>query len=574
MKKILFAFIALLLVNTLSAQSFEWATQFGGTAEEIVLSLDVDTNGNIYTTGYFYESATFDDTTFLANGFGDGFIYKTDENGTFLWAKQIGQPAVGDFEEYNTTIPKAITVDNLGNLIIVGVFQEAMDANPGEGEYILSSESDYEMFILKLNQNGEFIWATSFGAADDGYEEIISVDTDATGNIYVAGNFREPIEIFGPAGTDVITSAGQSDFFAMKFSSDGSYNWMKSFGGSDFDLVQSAKVTNDGELYLTGEFRETAIFSPGFLGSDPITLQTSEFNRGIYALKLDTFGEFSQVIKVGESPQNGIGMSMALDENPDQEMVYILGTYGGIMTINEATEFEFTIDANNQYEAFIAKVDFTADKVEWAKEIDGGSNSVFGYAIDLDSEFNIYATGYFSQTINAGDFTLSKTTVNAQENYLVRLDPDGNYTAAYQFGGANAVDTEQLKIDDSDNIILAGSFESAVDLNPQPSDDDVNLFTSMGFRDSYILKLNPEDNLSTNDHIVQVKTSIYPNPVKDKVTIIGANISGEKFWLYDLSGRQLKSGYVSHDNTIILNHLSTNVYLLKFGDHTFKLIKE
>ena len=574
MKKILFALIAPLLVNTLSAQSFDWATQFGGVAEEIVLSMDVDPSGNIYSTGYFFGSITFDEITFTSNGYGDGFISKIDENGALLWAKQIGQPPVGDFEEYNSTIAKAISIDNSGNIIVAGYFQEAMDADPGEDDYLLTSDSDYEMFILKLDQNGEFVWATSVGSDLDSYEEITSVDTDASGNIYVAGNFREPIEIFGPAGTNVITSAGQSDFFVMKFSSDGSYNWMKSFGGPDIDLVQSMEVTDNGYMYLTGQFRETAIFKPGFLGSDPITLEVSGFNRGIYALELDALGEFSKVIKVGECTENSIAMGLALDINTEQKMVYITGVYGGIMTLNEDTELEFTLDSDNQNEAFIAKVDFVSDKVEWAKEIDGGSDPVFGYSVDTDSESDVYVTGYYSQTISVGDFTLTKLTTNAQENYLVKLDPSGNFTGAYQFGGVNAVDTQKLKIDDSDNIILAGSFESTVDLNPQPSDDDVNLFTSMGFRDSYILKLNPEDNLSTNDHIVQIKTSIYPNPVKDKVTILGANISGEKFQLYDLSGRQLKSGYVSHDNTIILNHLSTNVYLLKFGDHTFKLIKE
>lgn len=92
MKKILIA--GLLLASlTLQAQTFGWAKSFGGTSSEHGVSVAVDDAGNVYTTGFFYETCDFDPGPETFNitsiGYDDIFIQKMDALGNFLWAKSF-----------------------------------------------------------------------------------------------------------------------------------------------------------------------------------------------------------------------------------------------------------------------------------------------------------------------------------------------------------------------------------------------------------------------------------------------------------------------------------------------------
>ena len=146
------------------------------------------------------------------------------QNNSFQWAKSIG----GISYDYAV----ATSVDSLGNVYAIGTFQGIVDFDPGVGIYNLSSLGAEDLFILKLDMNGNFLWAKSFGSTlTDNISEII---LDRFGNIYTTGFFQSTVDFDPGAGTYTLSSSGSADAFILKLDPSGSFLWADKVGGSTY----------------------------------------------------------------------------------------------------------------------------------------------------------------------------------------------------------------------------------------------------------------------------------------------------------------------------------------------------
>ena len=80
------------------------------------------------------------------------------------------------------------TVDALGNFYVTGFYQGTIDFDPGVGTAPLTSVG-LDVFFAKYDINGNFILAKSFGGTDAGGDYAHALAVDASGNIYVGGEF-------------------------------------------------------------------------------------------------------------------------------------------------------------------------------------------------------------------------------------------------------------------------------------------------------------------------------------------------------------------------------------------------
>lgn len=182
--------------------NFIWAKSMGGTLYDVGLSITVDPDGNIYTTGAFEKTVDFDPGTGTYNltalGLNDIFIQKLDANGNFLWTKTIG----------NTSYARSlsITLDATGNIYTTGYFTETLDFDPGVGTSSLSAIGYEDIYIQKLDANGDFLWATSMGgiSSDFGY----AIKVDPLGHIYTTGYFNATVDFDPEVGTYNLTATG------------------------------------------------------------------------------------------------------------------------------------------------------------------------------------------------------------------------------------------------------------------------------------------------------------------------------------------------------------------------------
>ncbi|MBK7668950.1 MAG: hypothetical protein IPJ32_17375 [Sphingobacteriaceae bacterium] len=175
-KKLLCVLFFLTCFTFYKAQSptFQWVKSAGGTSAVEGHALTVDNTGNVITSGYFYGTADFDPgpSTYTLSSTGprrDIFVLKLDALGNFIWAKQFSGL---DFED-----AISIITDPQGDLYISGYFESTVDFDPGLSTFNLTSNGNNDIFICKLNNSGNFLWAKSFGDVNNDYGNSVTIDT-------------------------------------------------------------------------------------------------------------------------------------------------------------------------------------------------------------------------------------------------------------------------------------------------------------------------------------------------------------------------------------------------------------
>jgi len=253
-----------IFISTLDASgNFLWAKHFRRVSFEtsdvcIGRSVALDANGNVYTTGNFTHIYDFDPGPGVYNLDSEvgGYIFvsKLDPSGNFIWAKQMGGGSI-----YNAG--NSIAVDANGNVYTSGTFENTGDFNPDPFETYNLSGSQGDIFVSKLDANGDFIWAKKMGGPFP--DEGTSMALDANGNVYTTGTFWGTSDFDPGNGTYNLTAAGSTDMFVSKLDPSGNFVWAVKMGGaSSNDNSVSIAVDNNENVFTTGFFIGTVDFDP------------------------------------------------------------------------------------------------------------------------------------------------------------------------------------------------------------------------------------------------------------------------------------------------------------------------
>jgi hypothetical protein len=558
-RKQLITCIAGIISLGLHAQEMQWGGRFGGIGEDVVRSMQVDGLGNTYVTGYYTDTSDFDigagEELMISNGFYDVYVSKHDSEGNFEWVRGIG----GTGFDYAV----AINFDDLGNVYVTGAYEGTVDFDPGAGEYLLSSLGSLDIFILKLDAQGEFMWARSVGGVD--YEEATDIDITPLGDVVVLGYLYQEVDFDPGPGTYNLNSVGGSDSFILTLNSSGDFESAKRFGGPDLDLAMDMVITDTGELYITGFFEGTADMDPHDLNVVNVTAEPNSL--ATYLLYLDNNGDFLNVVHTRGG--NALPQGLDVDNNGN---AYITGSFDGTTNFDPdpmaGNEFEF--ESPTASNAFLMKLDASGE-LSWARQI-ASAQPVFGYDIVVNSLGTVYSTGYFEGSADfdpsSNEFLLSQESSNAMDAYLSILNTEGNFIGAYALGGVNFIDTNEIGVDALDNVYLAAHFEATVDLDPDPA--QFTMVSSEAFRDNYIIQLNSEI-LGTTDYS-EASYILAPNPADDYIVISGFNdLYSSQYRVVDLQGRTVLTGIFNESATIDVSSLRSGVYIIQ--PHNLKPMK-
>jgi len=338
------------------------------------------------------------------------------------WAKRAGGSALDE--------GKYISIDANGNSYVTGFFEETATFGP----FTLTSTESMDIFVAKLDTDGNWQWAKQAGGSDG--DNGMGISVDENGNSYVTGLFNGTATF----GATTLTSSGDSDVFVAELDTDGNWQWAKQAGGSAKDYGKSISVDANGNSYVTGYFKGTATFGA--------TTLTCGGGTDIFAAKLDTDGNWQW------AKQAGGGMVFYLDFGEDISVdangnSYVTGTFMGTATFGA-----FTLTSSGSFDIFAAKLD-TDGNWQWAKRA-GGSGADCGKGIAVYANGNPYVTGLFNGTATFGATTL--TSSGDSDVFVAKLDTDGNWQWAKRAGGSALDEGKSISVDANGNVYITGVF--------------------------------------------------------------------------------------------------------------------
>ena len=277
---------SLIIYSNAYSQNFDWAKRFGGVSGDGNTSVVADGSGNVFVTGWFDAVVDFDPgpgtyTLNAGSGGRDAYVAKFNSLGNFIWAKSFTGTSGGSYDS-------KIAIDALGNVYSTGNFGGTFDFDPGIGVYNLSSNGVEDIYISKLDANGNFLWAKSFGESNTDY--VFSIAIDLNNNIYTTGTFQNTIDFDPNGGVFNLTSNGLDDNFICKIDQNGNFQWAKKVGSTSNDVAKSIAIDNSGNACIAGYYSGTVDFDP----NGGVFNQTSGASLGSideFVWKLDINGD-------------------------------------------------------------------------------------------------------------------------------------------------------------------------------------------------------------------------------------------------------------------------------------------
>lgn len=475
MKAIIFYLLISLTPQVLCAQlvNFNWAKQIGGPSIETGYSITTDAAGNVYTIGNFNGSVDFDPGpgvfSLTANSTADIFVSKMDSAGNFIWAKQMK----GSDYAYGI----AIALDNMRNIFITGSFAGGVDFDPGPGLFELSVIGRIDVFITKLDNDGNFKWAKQIGINSN---TVIgnAIAVDSYGDVLVAGNNTR--------------SASTSEAFISKLSSAGNFIWTKYISGNTpICAARDIKTDAAGNIFTTGYFNSNTATNPVDFDPGQGVYNLNSFGgTDIFVSKWNKEGVFVWAKQIGGTGFEE-GSAIELDALGN---VFITGFFTGVIDTDPGPGV-LNLTTFGDEDILISKLD-AAGNLVWAKQM-GGLDFEEGNSIAVDGGGNVYITGHFYGTVDfdPGVPVYNLASAGLSDIFISKLDGNGNFRWAKQIGGVLYDWSYEITLDITANILTTGYFDNVVDFDIGAA---VYNLTSVGNKDIFVHKMSPCNNYTAS----------------------------------------------------------------------------
>jgi len=162
---------------------FAWLKTFGGKKSDVAMSIALNQKKEVYLSGAFVGELPLDGKTLHSNGKSDLFVSKLSPEGKVMWATSAGGPG-GSESALDLEYAGKIVVDG-STAFITGGFQEQFKL----GKTLVQTQAKAsDIYIAKLNDKGEFVWAITPGGKNETWDRGFDVVVDAH-YLYIGGKF-------------------------------------------------------------------------------------------------------------------------------------------------------------------------------------------------------------------------------------------------------------------------------------------------------------------------------------------------------------------------------------------------
>ena len=197
----------ILVIKTDAQGNLEWQRSYGDTQDETANSIDISSDGGLIISGEVINENT---------GFSLCYLIKIDDEGELAWSNTFG----GSLNDNGHSV---ISTNDAG-FAITGMTRSLGDSNG-------------DMWLIKVNANGQMEWERTYGGDYTEYGRTIQQTVD--GGYIIIGQ----IESF---------ALGYNDAYLIKTDAQGNEMWSQTFGGQGTDQGRQVVSTLDEGYLISG----------------------------------------------------------------------------------------------------------------------------------------------------------------------------------------------------------------------------------------------------------------------------------------------------------------------------------
>lgn len=446
--------------------SDEWSIGFGDPDDESMRSVAVDADGNVYGFGDFEGLTSFGGEPLQAVPSDppkpDIVITKHDPNGNYLWSVNFG--------DNSSQAGINIQVDGEGN--IIGLVRMYGILEVGGEPY--DTVGGMEIFIFKLDSEGNHIWSLGVGGPDADRAERFGIDPN-TNDVILTGTFTDNADF----GNVNFISAGLRDAFVMRIDADsGNIEWVEQIGGPADEYGFGVGVQANGNIVISGRFGDTID-----IGNDELT---SNGDRDVYLATLQPDGT-----PIWAQSFGGVG-----EEQVHEIAVQASGDIVVMGSMSETVDFGGgpRVSAGSR-DMFVAS--YTSNGNHQWSQVWGDENDQFETdAVNswdhmvVDDEGHIYVGGSLYGVMDFGGGNVLDAGGDDPEKpdaFYFELTPEGDYVGGRNWGGSGTEDAYGIAVTPTGQVVLAGRFFASTF-----SFGHGNTLTNIDRSDAFLAKIEPE----------------------------------------------------------------------------------
>jgi hypothetical protein len=553
-----------ILDNEFPNSAFYYGWGRGGIADDFVQEVTFDNDGNLILIGDFSDFANFAELGVSLNGGGlSGFLAKFDWAGNPFWVKNV---ILG-----GTTFGLCVRPDNSiicsGLVYFNGIFEYSnLDQFGNElgGQNISLQSASYDGFLASYSSDGTFLNFENFIC--DGYEAIYSVTSDASGNVYVAGEFENGMNVDGVN----LLSSGSSDIYVAKLNYSLGAIWAKSTGSAGIEYPWDIKLFPNDDIGIVSNFEGSNVdFDPN---SSTNLISSAGGYDGAYSKWCNigtpiitpsgptTFCQNQQVTL------STTGFTSYLWSNSQASTAITVGQAGSYSVI--ATNSTGCRQSSTSQPVVVNPLPNVTSNVSPSNTVCAGSSITLSGSGALTYVWNNGVMNNTPFDINStGSYTVVGTDINGCQNSAsINMTVNMNPVIFTNLTG------DTLTVSANGNYSYQW-FNCATGLLPGETSD--TLFGE--FNQEYYVQATTLQGCTTNSDCVLVtrvedqeilSLSVYPNPSNERIYIVGKNEMPTRVIIYDVYGK-LVLNQLLVGRELNIAHLTSGSYFLTIPEYGF-----
>lgn len=394
-----------------------------------------DSENSIYVAGSFVDSLIYKTDTIISASTNNIFLLKTNSDNEFIWKNIL--------KSTETVTVNGITIDSLDNIYIYGHFSGSLSYQT----YNVTSFGGEDIFILKLNKNGQLLLSRRFGGSADNY--LYNLKISPSNTLYFCGSFYGSM----PFAAQNRVSSGGSDGYIAEMDTLGNQISFIKIGGSNDENIKDFSFTTNSQLVAGGNFGSNLT-----IGTSSITPLGSTFSNMFLATL--NYSNFIWLWGIRLNTNNsGQTNSIKSIEKGKNGSIYVSGIFSGTFSFDLGS---ISALPGSAFAGFILQTSGGLN-VNWAYKFSGGTAELCeDIKSDIDGNAIVILNG-LSPILYSTYFNYSsKGNGDAQ---ILKFSPIGNLIQRKVFASQNEESLNYLHLDAHGRTYFIGSFKNNLSID-------------------------------------------------------------------------------------------------------------